>query len=260
MRRTSSQIAADTLIKLAKWDAHIQERVAAIAAKYEQYGVKPPTKAGLDKIYKGFKPGQGSWQEQLMKSKWMQEANNKKSAFKHPPPKDPFSSARRGASRGARRNPGWDPFGGDPFNTRGAGRSDDWSNSSNRQKYDDWEKDFNKRWKKQKAEQDAAWKARKASRRASHKASEAFRNAMNNIGRGSSGPSINIPRVNLSSYSRPSILSRMAIPTLAVLGISAAWIAESRAAERRKEMRRKAAKTRAKKKKMDKAAGLSDAF
>ena len=79
MRKHAAQIALEILIKQADYDENMRRMVESVAKKYKQYGVDPPTPGELKTMFKGFDPkGGGSWQEVLLKSDWMNRANQMK--------------------------------------------------------------------------------------------------------------------------------------------------------------------------------------
>ncbi len=80
MYKSAEQILFELFEKYGAHDEHMRERVRAIAAKYKKFGVKPPTPAEMDDIFKGFDPKApgSSWQETFLKSQYVQDANSAK--------------------------------------------------------------------------------------------------------------------------------------------------------------------------------------
>lgn len=103
MHKTASQIAFGILIKLAKTEEEIRYAVYMLAEKYKQYGVTPPTDKEFQQMFpKGWEQVNPSWQETLLKSPWMVNANNAKAGVSE------AASSAAGGARAWGKGTNWD--------------------------------------------------------------------------------------------------------------------------------------------------------
>jgi len=148
MYKYAAQVALEVLLKVAEYDEQMRRMVETVARKYKQYGVKPPTAADLERMFKGFDPkGGGSWQEFFLKSEWMRSANNAKAAGGFRASHGRSSGTGSSSSSRAGRSSGG---GGASSGARPGAKSG----------FDDWYEDFKRRNAERKerwARQDTNW-------------------------------------------------------------------------------------------------------